>query len=164
MTLEINALNGVQSASYVASAGASEQNIDINFPQGPDENYFRAKITRENVSNNVYANKSNMKLVEPFLLGKDHVVIAGDGKMTLGELRAKYGIPPKILSQFNGASLKDSDVVKDIKVPLEGIGWYELEVLNEAEAADYRGQRAAGDPYAGYDRAITNEEIKRLLK
>ena len=65
------------------------------------------------------------------------------------------------MSQFNGASLKDSDVVKDIKIPLEGIGWYELEVLNEAEASDYRGQRAAGNPYAGYDRAITNEEIKR---
>jgi len=164
MTFEINALNGVASTSYTAGASAPEKNLDINFAYGADENFVLAQVTKRNILESLAHGKAGMKLVEPFLFGEDHVIVAGDGKMTLGELRQKYGIPPRVLSKVNGQNLKDSDIVKDIKINLSDMGWYELDIQSNEEAADYRAQRAGGNPYAGYDRAITNEEIKKLLK
>ena len=165
MTLEINAMNGVSGTSYTSSVGATEGNPDIRFQgYGPDENFLQGQITKEVVLKSISANKEKMELVVPFLFGEDHLVIAGDGKMTYGQLRDMLGIPPKVLSETNNKKLADNQVVKDIKVNLSDIGWYQLIPQDSAEAADYRRMRDYGDNYAGYDRSLSNEDIKKLFK
>ena len=129
MTFEINALNGVASTSQTAGASAPEKNLDINFAYGADENFVQAQVTKRNVLESLAHGKAGMKLVEPFLFGEDHVIVAGDGKMTLGELRQKYGIPPRVLSKVNGQNLKDSDglMVFDIVHIITKDLWKEVE-------------------------------------
>ncbi len=165
MTMRINATQGTGFEARVNSAEMSEATPDINFNHyGPDEDYFQAKSTKDQVKNYLTKNKNKFELVEPFLFGSDHFKVKGDGKMTYGELRKMLGIPPKVLSETNGKKLKDTDVVENIKINLSDIGWYEMATQTKDEAAVYRAERRSGNPYAGYDRSVSNEDILKWFK
>ncbi len=165
MTMRINAAQGTGFEAKVSSTEAPDQSVNINFQNyGPDENYLRAKETKEQVTAFIKANKDNMELVIPYLFDCDHIMIAGDGKMTYGELREILGIPPQILSETNNKKLKDTDIVENARVNLTDIGWYPLTPQDSTEAADYRAQREAGNHHAGYDRSLNNEDILKMFK
>jgi len=165
MTMRINAAQGIGFEANVSSTEMADQPVNIDFQNyGPDENYLQAKETKKQVTEFIKANKDNMKLVVPFLFDCDHVKIAGDGKMTYGELREMLGIPPQILSETNNKRLKDTDIVENARINLTDIGWYPVTPQDSTEAADYRAQRKAGNHHAGYDRSITNEDILKMFK
>lgn len=165
MTMRINAAQGVGFEAHVNNAEMSEKAVDINFNNyGPDENYFQAKATKEQVENYIKTNKNKFELVEPFLFDSDHLKIKGDGKMTYGELREMLGIPPQVLSETNGKKLKDTDIVENARINLADIGWYELIPQDKIEADDYRAQRQNGNHHAGYDRSINNNDILNWFK
>ena len=84
--------------------------------------------------------------------------------MTYGELRENLGIPPKVLSETNGKKLTDNQIVKETKIYLDDIGWYETTPESPEEASDIRAQRRYGNNYAGYSKAISNKEIIKQLK
>ena len=81
--------------------------------------------------------------------------------MTCRQLREMLKIPPGFLSNTNGKRLKDTDIVEDLKVNLSDIGWYEHS-YGEFEASSIRVRRNHGEYWAGYNSAISNDEIKQI--
>ena len=167
MTLEVNALNNVNSVSAESSvAETREASAEaIAFPQYnaiDDENYHRSKIVKEETKNNFKNLKSKMELHDNWyhvIVGEDYVTFKGDGKMTYGELREKLGIPPRALRERNGGKNTDADVIKGtIEIELNDIGWFERR-MDDMEAADARAMRAHGDYRAGWERTVSNDEL-----
>ncbi len=165
---EINSIGAANSLpkTTTVSNSAESQPGNISFPQS-DDDYTRGQAVTEDVKQNLKSLKNNIKLDEALfgLFGTDNIRVTGDGKMTYGQLRDKLGIPPRILGQVNNKELKDSDIIKgEVRVNLEDIGWYETTPQFDFEAQDNQYQRANGNYTAGYDRQISNEDIKNILK
>jgi hypothetical protein len=167
MSLEVNALNNVNSASADASVAAAPKDASgaIAFPQYnaiDDENYHRAKIVKQETENNFKNLKGRMELHDNWyhaIVGEDYVTFQGDGKMTYGELREKLGIPPRALRERNGGKNTDADVIKGkIEIELNDIGWFERR-MDDMEAADARAMRAHGMYRAGWERTVSNKEL-----
>jgi len=164
MTTRINAAQGVDFNAPTTSVPTTEATPDLNFQYGGDvERIYMERNTKESAVNTLKANKNNIELKIPWI-GTDYIKFNGDGKMTYGQLREQLGIPPKVLSETNGKSLRDEQIVKDVRINLDDIGWYEIPNMSAEEGRDVRAQRNYGNNYAGYDRAITNDEIIKLLK
>ena len=165
--MEINAVNGISASSHVAGAGAADaKNYHIDFGYGIDDDYFQAEATKTHVTKQLKANIDKFELVQPGILAsllgaKAHFKVAGDGKMTCRQLREMLKIPPGFLSNTNGKRLKDTDIVEDLKVNLSDIGWYEHS-YGEFEASSIRVRRNHGEYWAGYNSAISNDEIKQI--
>ena len=162
--LRINQTTNVDmSASIAASSSTEASKPDISFPDSGLDDYLTGKNTKETVKNTLRAHKQNIELHVPWI-GSDYIIYKGDGKTTYGTLRQNLGIPPRVLSETNGKNLSDDQIVKDTKIYLEDIGWYETTPQFEGEAADIRAQRSYGNHFAGYNRSVTNDEVKAYLK
>lgn len=169
--MEISALNAVSSASAAANSEAvTDANSDYEFFGQYDEiereNRMTNKATKEKVTQNLKAMKSKIELHDNwyhFIIGDDYIKLKGDGKLTYGDLREKFGIPPRALSQTNSGNFKDSDIVRgSVEIKLEDMGWFERR-MDEMEAADARAQRNYGNYFAGWERTLTNDEIIKIL-
>lgn len=162
--MKITSVNAAQEVSAPREISETSESYDIKY-QGVDEDFQQGQITKENVKNTLNANKKNIELnTYSWQFWKDdNIEIKGDGKMTYGQLREKLGIVPGVLSKTNGKKLNDNMIVKDATVNLSDIGWYETR-YNPEEAADIRFQRRNGNPYAGYDRSVTDNDIINWLK
>ncbi|CDE45394.1 unknown [Clostridium sp. CAG:768] len=163
--VKINATQGVEFSAPTQSTSASEaNNINISFSYSDNtEDIVNQANTAKSVKNTLRGNKKNIELHEPWI-GSDYIIFKGNGKMTYGDLRQNLGIPPKVLSETNGKRLTDNQIVKETKIYLDDIGWYETTPMSAAEASDIRAQRRYGNNYAGYSKAISNKEIIKQLK
>lgn len=163
--VRINATQGVEFSTPASSVSANEANdINISFNYGTNtEDVINQSNTKASVQNTLKANKKNIELHEPWI-GSDYINFTGDGKMTYGQLRQQLGIPPKVLSETNGKKLTDNQIVKNTKIYLDDIGWYETTPQSSEEASDIRAQRRYGNNYAGYTKAISNEDILKQLE
>ena len=163
--VKINAAQGVEFSAPATSVNASENNgVNISFNYGANsEDVVNQAATKKNVEHTLKANKENIELHQPWI-GSNYITFKGNGKMTYGELRHILGIPPKVLSETNGKKLTDNQIVKETKIYLDDIGWYETIPQSSEEASDIRAQRRYGNHYAGYSRALSNEEILKQLK
>lgn len=163
--VRINATQGVEFSAPASSVNASEtNNINISFNYGgSSDDGVKLATTKKSVQNTLKSNKKNIELHEPWI-GSDYITFKGNGKMTYGELRQNLGIPPKVLSETNGTKLTDNQIVKETKIYLDDIGWYETTPESQEEASDIRAQRKYGNNYAGYSKAITDDEILKQLK
>ena len=158
----INAAQGVEFSAPVAPMEATERLQEVNFPSDTDE-VIAAGNTKQGVIRTLKGNKKNIELNTPWI-GTDYIIFKGNGKMTYGQLREQLGIPPKVLSETNDKRLRDEQIVKNVRINIEDIGWYERPRMDEMEARDVRFQRSHGNNHAGYDRAITNKEIINFLR
>ena len=161
---KINATQGVDFSAPVAPSAAPEQSTEINFQYNNGlERLAAARTTKENVTNTLKQHSKNIELKIPFI-GDDYIKFKGDGHMTYGQLREQLGIPPKVLSETNNQRLRDEQIVKDTKIYLNDIGWYEIPDMDELEGRDARAQRSYGNHYAGYERSLTNDEVVKILR
>lgn len=162
--LRINQTTNVDMSASISGPSAPETSKpDISFPDSGLDDYLTGKNLKETVKNTLRANKQNIELHEPWI-GSDYIIYKGDGKTTYGTLRQNLGIPPRVLSETNGKNLSDDQIVKNTKIYLEDIGWYETTPQFEGEAADIRAQRNYGNHFAGYVRSVNNNEVKAYLK
>ena len=162
--LRINQTPNVDmNASISSTQAAGESTPDISFPDSGLDDYLTGQGLKETVKNALHAYKDNIELHEPWI-GSDYIMYKGDGKTTYGTLRQNLGIPPKVLSETNNKRLSDDQIVKDAKIYLEDIGWYETTPQFEGEAADIRAQRNYGNHFAGYRRTVNNNEVKAYLR
>lgn len=163
--VKINAAQGVEFSAPAPSVNASEaNNVNISFNySGNTEDVVNQAATKKSVQNTLKSNKKSIELHEPWI-GSDYITFKGNGKMTYGELRKNLGIPPKVLSETNGKKLSDNQIVKETKIYLDDIGWYETTPESPEEASDIKAQRRYGNNYAGYTKALSNEEILKQLK
>lgn len=157
--------------STSAAASASEAAApEIQFPSGADlENYQAGKAKKQDVTNTLKNLKKSgqMEYSGAYFgfIGKDCIYVKGNGKMTYGQLRHGLGVPPRVLSETNGKKLQDDQKISgQVRVNVEDIGWYAITPEYSNEAADIRAQRAAGNHFAGYDRAISYDEVVKLAK
>ena len=163
MTMRVNAAQGVGFDAQINSTSMPEQGINIDFNQfGIDENYQNFQATKKRVKSNLDAYKDKMEIKIPFI-GTDYLKFKGDGKMTYGQLREMFGIPPKVLSETNNKKLSDDQIVKDVRINLDDIGWYERIPEDEIEASDTRNMRNYGVHHAGYEKTLTNDDIKKIF-
>ena len=169
--MEISSINAVNSTGAAAKSEAVEElDNSYEFFTPSDrldrENLEKSRYTKQEVLKNLKELKSKITLHDDwyhFIIGNDHIEIKGDGKLTYGDLRAKFGIPPRALSQTNHGNFKDADVVKGtVTINLEDMGWFERS-MDSMEAEDARNQRNYGNYFAGWERALTNEDIIKLL-
>jgi len=171
--MEIQGLNALPSAASLSNhSTVNGLEETYEFFGGQDdriksENAEKRRITQKAVRTNLKSLKSNIELHDEWshiFIGKDHIKLKGDGKMTYGKLREALGIPPRALSETNKRNLKDTDVIEGtVTINLEDIGWFERS-MDENEASQVRAQRSHGDYSAGWERALNNEAIIQSLK
>ena len=162
---KIGPMQNVEFSAPTTSVGAADSgNVEINFSNSGDiEDRIQRENTKESVQNTLQSNKKDFELKIPWI-GTDYVIYKGDGKTTYGQLRERLGIPPKVLSETNGKRLTDEQIVEQTRINLDDIGWYPVTPQSDIEAQDIRAQRNYGNHYAGYDRAVNNNDIKNYLK
>ena len=163
--MEIGPLSNVEMNALLSSTSeVAGTNTDITFQYGDVDEIINRQNTKKGVEQSLKAYKGNIELNIPFW-GDDYIIFKGDNKMTYGQLRERLGIPGGVLSETNRESLEDDDkIATDTKIYLNDIGWYEVYPEFEGEAADIRAQRRYGNHHAGYQRAVTNDDIKKWLK
>ena len=167
ITMEIQKISTTNSVGKTneVEASKSPDNVEVfqNYNDIEDTNRRMSEWTKDRVRNNLSAMKDRIELRQPWL-GADYIKFTGDGKMTYGELREWFGIPPRVLSNNNKGNFKDTDVIEGtIKIPLDGIGFYERR-MSEMEAQLVQYERAHGDAASGWEKALPNKDIISILK
>ncbi len=162
--MEISPLQNVEFSTPLNSTSeVSGANTDITFQYGDVNEVIDRQNTQKDVEQFLKSKKGNIELKEQWI-GDDYILIKGDGETKYGQLRSYLGIPAGVLSETND-SLKDTQILKDVtKIYLNDIGWYRVYPQSEIEAADIKAQRRYGNHFAGYQRAITNGDIKEWLR
>lgn len=159
-------INPAQSADFNAAVSGPEyidsSSTDISFQYNVEDRINREN-TKESVENTLKANKQNIELNIPWI-GTDYIIYKGDGKTTYGQLRENLGIPAQVLSETNNKRLADDQLVDETRINLNDIGWYRVMPQSDIEAQDIKAQRRYGNHYAGYDRAVTNNDVIKYLK
>ena len=160
-------VNSVASASSATSASSTTNEV-ADFGRYPDEDYYTGQAVKKETTDFIKKHKGSMKLDDSwyhFIIGEDHITYTPKGKITYGQLRDQLNIPPKVLSETNKKKLKDDQVIQgSVRINLSDIGWYPQTGLSSAEQAVNRNLRANGVPTAGYDRAVTDDDIIDCFK
>lgn len=156
-------------ATSSAMAPTQTSSTDVSFYQFPNEDCFTRQQLNSNVRRFISAHKKEMTLNAQWyhvFVGEDYITYKPKGNITYGQLREQLGIPPKVLSETNNKRLKDDVVIpkEGVKINLLDIGWYPQSGLSREDCAVNNNLRANGILTAGYDRAISNEEIISMFK
>ena len=160
-------VNSVASTSKATSTSSSTNEV-ADFGRYPDDDFYTEQAVKKETTDFIKKHKGSMQLDDSwlhFLIGEDHITYTPKGKITYGQLRDQLNIPPKVLSETNNKKLKDNEIIKgSVKINLSDIGWYPQTGLSRDEQAVNRNLRANGVPTAGYDRAVTNDDIIKCFK